>query len=77
MRVRNPNLLKYAILPNELEVVTKIRYKDSGTFSSITALENGEINVNFFKPVDGIAPGQSAVFYDGDDVVGGGFICRQ
>jgi tRNA-specific 2-thiouridylase len=30
--------------------------------------------VLFHQPVTGIAPGQSAVFYEGDDVIGGGFI---
>jgi len=55
--------------------VTKIRYKDPGTLS---ALRNnnipGQINVEFFANVKGVAPGQSAVFYEGDDVVGGGII---
>jgi tRNA-specific 2-thiouridylase len=30
----------------------------------------------FHRPVRAVAPGQSAVFYDGDDVIGGGFIDR-
>jgi tRNA-specific 2-thiouridylase len=30
--------------------------------------------VNFYSNVKGIAPGQSAVFYDGNDVIGGGWI---
>ncbi|MEO6219547.1 MAG: aminomethyltransferase beta-barrel domain-containing protein, partial [Ginsengibacter sp.] len=37
--------------------------------------ENG-VNVRFYGNVKGIAPGQSAVFYDGDDVIGGGIIQR-
>lgn len=75
MWVRNPNLQKYAFI-DTLEVVTKVRYKDFGTYSSISALNDGKIKVDFFNSVEGIAPGQSAVFYEGNDVVGGGFICR-
>jgi tRNA-specific 2-thiouridylase len=33
-----------------------------------------DISVEFHANVKGIAPGQSAVFYEGDDVVGGGII---
>jgi tRNA-uridine 2-sulfurtransferase len=32
--------------------------------------------VRFFEPVTAIAPGQSAVFYEGDDLLGGGFIAN-
>jgi tRNA-uridine 2-sulfurtransferase len=36
--------------------------------------DSGKINVHFYENVKGIAPGQSAVFYEGDDVIGGGII---
>jgi tRNA-specific 2-thiouridylase len=32
------------------------------------------MKVRFYEHVKGIAPGQSAVFYEGDDVLGGGII---
>jgi tRNA-uridine 2-sulfurtransferase len=32
------------------------------------------LSVEFFANVKGVAPGQSAVFYEGDDVIGGGII---
>jgi tRNA-specific 2-thiouridylase len=35
---------------------------------------NGDMQVDFIDPVSGIAPGQSAVFYEGEDLLGGGFI---
>jgi tRNA-specific 2-thiouridylase len=57
------------------EAVTKIRYKDTGMLSGLRA-EGDQVAVTFFEPVKGIAPGQSAVFYDGDDVIGGGIIQR-
>jgi DNA-binding NtrC family response regulator len=55
------------------EALTKVRYKDAGTFSLIEQHEN-RMMVNFYSNVKGIAPGQSAVFYDGNDVIGGGWI---
>ncbi|POY37577.1 tRNA 2-thiouridine(34) synthase MnmA [Solitalea longa] len=72
--VRNHNLIKYASIKEPLEAVTKIRYKDAGAMSSI--VEDGDlIKVNFEHSVSAIAPGQSAVFYEGEDLIGGGFLC--
>jgi tRNA-specific 2-thiouridylase len=73
MKVGNYNLIKYASLPPDLDALTKIRYKDKGTMSRLT-IDRGMINVEFNAAVNAIAPGQSAVFYQGDDVIGGGFI---
>jgi tRNA-specific 2-thiouridylase len=50
-----------------------VRYKHNGE-ESVLSNENGEIKVLFQQKVEGIAPGQSAVFYEGNDVVAGGFI---
>ena len=75
MRVSGINWLKYDSLPDGFEATTKIRYKDKGTVSSLYTYENG-VNVRFYEDVKGIAPGQSAVFYEDDDVVGGGIIQR-
>ncbi|MCO6500142.1 MAG: tRNA 2-thiouridine(34) synthase MnmA [Vicingus serpentipes] len=72
--VRNPNIIKYPELPAEMEVVSKIRYKDKGANSTITALPDNRIKIQFYDDVQGVAPGQSAVFYDGNDLIGGGFI---
>ena len=75
MRVTKLNWIKYEGLNSEMEVTTKIRYKDRGGLSSITPSETG-VNVRFYEKAKGIAPGQSAVFYEGDDVIGGGIIQR-
>ena len=56
-----------------MDAVTKIRYKDPGMESTLTPAPDG-IKVNFSHFVNSIAPGQSAVFYEGDDVIGGGVI---
>ncbi|MDQ6844251.1 MAG: tRNA 2-thiouridine(34) synthase MnmA, partial [Bacteroidota bacterium] len=58
-----------------MEATTKIRYKDKGALSNLFKYENG-VNVRFYENVKGVAPGQSAVFYEGDDVIGGGVIQR-
>jgi len=71
--VRNINLVKYASLDGPMEAVTKIRYKDSGA-RSVLRQAGDSIRVDFSHRVKGIAPGQSAVFYEGDDLVGGGFL---
>jgi len=58
-----------------MEAVTKIRYKDKGTLSNLYPEGNG-LRVRFYENAKGIAPGQSAVFYEEDDVIGGGIIQR-
>jgi tRNA-uridine 2-sulfurtransferase len=75
MTVGKINLIKYDHIPEEMEAVTKIRYKDSGSLSTLYNT-NGQIEVAFHHAAKGIAPGQSAVFYEGDDVIGGGIISR-
>lgn len=73
MTVGQINLMKYADIPDGMEAVTRIRYKDRGTLSSLQ-YRDGKMEVDFFANVSGVAPGQSAVFYEGDDVIGGGII---
>lgn len=76
MYVRDVNLQKFESINDGLEVVTKIRYKDKGALSHLFNESDGRTRVDFLHQVSAIAPGQSAVFYDGNDVVGGGFISR-
>lgn len=73
MTVRQINLMKYGSISEGQEAVTQVRYNDKGVMSS---LHNDGVNikVEFYAHVKGIAPGQSAVFYEGDDVIGGGII---
>ncbi len=74
MTVRGVNMMKYAEMPEGLEVITQVRYNDKGTMSVIHKQDDDKLQVEFYADVKGIAPGQSAVFYEGDDVVGGGII---
>ena len=75
MLVGKLNWLKYVGITDGMEAITKIRYKDSGALSVLQNHEKG-IQVSFYDHVKGIAPGQSAVFYEGEDVIGGGVILR-
>lgn len=73
MIVRDCNFVKYAHIDGEMEAKTKIRSTDEGKMSTISA-EDNRVKVEFRSEVKAIAPGQSAVFYEGDDVIGGGII---
>ncbi|GAB4031802.1 tRNA 2-thiouridine(34) synthase MnmA [Spirosoma gilvum] len=76
MIVSKLNLQKYDRIAEPLETVTKVRYKDSGTSATISQTSDDRIEVLFNEGVSAIAPGQAAVFYEGDDVVGGGWIMK-
>jgi tRNA-specific 2-thiouridylase len=74
MTVAQVNSMKYAEIPTGIEATTQIRYNDPGTLAKLTNLGDRKIEVEFMANVKGVAPGQSAVFYEGDDVIGGGLI---
>jgi len=59
-----------------IEVTAKIRYSHPGTPATLTQLEDGRAHVRLHDPQRAVTPGQAAVFYDGDVVLGGGWICR-
>jgi tRNA-specific 2-thiouridylase len=73
MLVSGLNYIKYPEINNGMEAVTKIRYKDAG-MESVLTLDGDKVKVNFHHAVSSIAPGQSAVFYEGNDVIAGGII---
>jgi tRNA-specific 2-thiouridylase len=52
----------------------RIRSTHAERPATVTPLDGGRIRVDFDEPQLAIAPGQSAVIYDGDLVVGGGII---
>ncbi len=56
-----------------VRATVKIRYRDNGT--PATVMPDGDrVEVRFEQPARAIAPGQAAVFYDGDEVLGGAWI---
>ena len=74
MMVGQINLMKYPVLPEGYEATVKVRYRDRGTLAEIRQVGDQYLDVSFLANVGGIAPGQSAVIYEGDDVIGGGII---
>jgi tRNA-specific 2-thiouridylase len=52
----------------------KIRYRNVGSPAHVTAAEDGSATVRFTEPQSAVAPGQAVVFYNGDRVLGGGWI---
>ena len=74
MTIGRINWIKYDGITEGMEAITKIRYKDKGSLSNLYTGDRGGIRVRFYQNAKSIAPGQSAVFYEGDDVIGGGII---
>ncbi len=59
------------------ECSVKIRYNHPGTRATVTAVGNERARVRLWEPQKAVTPGQAAVFYDDNVVLGGGWICRQ
>ncbi len=74
LTVKNINLISIDALEAKMRVKVRIRYNQKEQPATIEPMENGRIRVVFDEPQRAITPGQSAVFYDGDVVVGGGII---
>ena len=63
--------------PHENETVqAKIRYRTPPENCRVKMLENGKVEVSFEEAQRAITPGQALVFYQGDEVLGGGWIDR-
>jgi len=57
------------------EFDVKIRSRHPKARAWVKRLDDRTVEVSFAEPQDAVTPGQAAVFYDGDVVVGGGWIC--
>lgn len=76
MIVKDINLLLIDSLEGQMKVSVKTRYSSVEEKATIEMLDDNTIKVVFENPVARITPGQSAVFYLGDIVVGGGKIFK-
>jgi tRNA-specific 2-thiouridylase len=72
----NCNWIPFDKLDGSIEVTAKIRYNHPGTPATVTPSGNGHVKVKLHTPQRAITPGQAAVFYQDDLVVGGGWIAR-
>lgn len=71
--VENLNFIPFDELSGEMNVYCKLRYRHTEQPATIKPYKNGVL-VEFLEPQRAPSPGQAAVFYDGDIVVGGGTI---
>jgi tRNA-specific 2-thiouridylase len=74
LRARRANLISVADVLEPMRVSVKIRHRHSPAPATIQRVGEDEILVTFDQPQRAISPGQAAVFYDGEIVVGGGWI---
>ena len=76
-------LVEDAMIINQQELLecpnltVRIRYRSKPIPCQVRPLENKQMLVRFLSEASAIAPGQSAVFYDGQRVLGGAFIASQ
>jgi tRNA-specific 2-thiouridylase len=61
-------------VPSELKCLAKIRYRSTPVPATVTPTADGGAIVEFEEPQSAVTPGQAVVFYDGDRVLGGGWI---
>ena len=74
MRARRLNWISIPELRGEMRVKIKIRHRHEPAWATICMDSADELIANFDEPARAVTPGQAAVFYDGDEVVGGGWI---
>ena len=58
------------------QVTVKVRAAHKGVLAELEKLDAGRVRVTFFDPEEAISPGQAAVFYDHDRMLGGGWISQ-
>lgn len=69
------NWIGLTALNSPIKVESRIRYRHTGVNSLVTPLNgNEEVDVRFVDAQRAVTPGQAVVFYDGDEVLGGGWI---
>ena len=74
LRTRRNNLISVQSLDQPMRVSIKIRHRHAGAMAMIEMVESDTIQATFDEPQRSVTPGQAAVVYDGDVVVGGGWI---
>ena len=74
LRARRLNWISIPELTAPMRVRAKIRHRHEPAWATLEPAGAGEAIATFDEPQRAVTPGQSAVFYDGDEVVGGGWI---
>jgi tRNA-uridine 2-sulfurtransferase len=68
------NWISIAEIKEPIRVEAKIRHRHQAAMATVERAGDDEVRVTFDDPQRSITPGQAVVFYDGDIVVGGGWI---
>ena len=68
------NWISLPSLEGEREALVQIRYRHPGVAAVLSARADKKVRVQFKIPQKSVTPGQAAVFYRGDEVLGGGWI---
>ena len=68
------NLFDRSLLTTKSEVAVKVRYATPATKALVEPVDGESLRVCFHVPQRALSPGQSAVLYRGDRVIGGGII---
>ncbi len=66
--------LRLKVPPIEFDATVQIRYNHAGCPGRVRITGSGRFEVEFAEPIMAITPGQAAVVYDGDKLLGGGWI---
>jgi tRNA-specific 2-thiouridylase len=74
LKARRVNLISVDDLKEPVRVSVKIRHRHEPAPGTLQKVGHDEVLVTFDEPQRAVTPGQAAVFYDGDLVVGGGWI---
>lgn len=72
--IKNYYILDREVVEQGIELLVKVRYRLQETPCRLNILDETRAEVELLKPEAMIAPGQTAVLYDGTRLVGGGFI---
>ena len=71
------NWLNWIAIPQldgELRVQVKIRHRHEAAWATLAMSGDDEVTATFDQPQRAVTPGQAAVFYSGEEVIGGGWI---
>jgi tRNA-specific 2-thiouridylase len=74
LRANRLNWVSIAPPDGPVRVAIKIRHRHEPAMATLTVLEDDLVEAIFDESQRAITPGQSAVFYQGDEVAGGGWI---
>jgi len=74
LRARRLNWIGVSELTSAMRVQAKIRHRHEPAWATLEPVGADEVVATFDEPQRAVTPGQSAVFYLGDEVVGGGWI---